>query len=230
MPTDFYDCEVRYARSAWEWCPALIRLAPNDREQLFQALHARYCEAHRAYHNWRHITQCLRQLQHVDEPYDPVLWLALFYHDAIYEPIATDNEVRSCGFLSHQLGGKVIQSTLARAEWWIHATKTHEPVGWDPSSEVFLDIDLSILGQPSWVYRQYERAIRAEYSMVDWPAYRAGRLGILRSFRNRDRIYLTDKFHSLYHTQATDNLEWAIGRLERMGDVDSDDSDDRLPP
>ncbi|MBL7570773.1 hypothetical protein, partial [Escherichia coli] len=60
-------------------------------------LRRRYAEPHRAYHGQAHIDALLRGLvneaRHVGN--GAAVELAIWYHDAIYDPAAADNEARS---------------------------------------------------------------------------------------------------------------------------------------
>src|SRR5438128_12245744 len=71
--------------------------AQGSPEPVWADLSKRYTERHRAYHTLRHIEQCLVEFDEVRrEAVDPIaVELALWYHDAVYDPHARDNEERS---------------------------------------------------------------------------------------------------------------------------------------
>jgi predicted metal-dependent HD superfamily phosphohydrolase len=54
----------------------------------------------------------------------------------------------------------------------IRATKNHGGEHLSTAGQLFLDLDISILGVPSELYNEYSRAIRTEYDWVPWPMYR----------------------------------------------------------
>src|SRR4051794_1155965 len=65
-----------------------------------QMLLQRYGEVHRHYHNAAHIVACLEQLEAVPDfvaadRHGIMLQLAIFFHDAVYDPRGKDNELRS---------------------------------------------------------------------------------------------------------------------------------------
>ena len=74
-------------------------------------LRRRYGEPHRAYHDDAHVGLLwLRHLLHGGDPGDRDLALAILFHDAIYDPMAKDNEDASAALLGaagagrHRLG------------------------------------------------------------------------------------------------------------------------------
>src|ERR1044071_4041087 len=67
--------------------------------EVVRDLARRYAEPHRAYHTAEHIAEVLRWFDWAAERtgwHDPVdVYLAIVFHDAIYDPLAVDNEARS---------------------------------------------------------------------------------------------------------------------------------------
>jgi predicted metal-dependent HD superfamily phosphohydrolase len=138
---------------------------------------------------------------------------ALWFHDAVYDTKAKDNEERSAALardvirsasLSGSFGDLVTRLIVATK----HATP---PVA--RSEQLVVDIDLSILGQSHRKFDEYERRIRAEYSWVPAPGFATGRLAILSSIQSRPRIYSTDLFHGKYERSARENLARSIAQL-----------------
>ena len=97
----------------------------------------------------------------------------------------------------------------------ILATHTHTTSAVDGRfAELFLDMDLSILGAGEKRFDGYDAAIGEEYSFVPLETYRARRAEILKSFLGRPRPYLTDDYHRRPDGRARANLRRAIDRLE----------------
>lgn len=192
--------------------------------ELIDGLRQRYGEPQRHYHTWAHIEALLRHFETIRDGLcnaEAVLW-ALYWHDAIYDPQASDNEDRSAGLLQEQASDHLSKEALELADRIIRATKRHEvPVGLTAKDESdlkhFLDIDLSILAAAEPVFDAYEDQIRAEYTFVPEPIYRQARGGILQGFLQRDRLYFTDHFYRLWETQARTNLKRSIARLTQEG-------------
>ena len=174
-----------------------------------------YAEPQRAYHTLRHLTHCLDELEdarHLAEHPNEVE-MALWFHDAIYDPKAKDNEERSAelarrvateALLPEAFGNRVADLVLA--------TRHHGlPEGADAC--LLVDIDLSILGRPQGEFDEYETNIRKEYLFVPWDRYRSARSAVLRSFLDRPAIYSTEFFQQKYESRAKANLERSLENL-----------------
>lgn len=180
-----------------------------------EPLLALYAEPHRAYHNAEHIIACLAELDACSAAVAQrdALTLALFFHDAIYDPRRGDNEEASAVVAGGMLGGRVASALLADVQRLIRITDhRHPPTAED--QKLIVDVDLSILGKPRAVFAAYETAIRAEYAHVPDDAFRAGRAKVLRHFLDRPRIYVTPQFVEQYEHAARVNLEWSLAQLQ----------------
>ena len=200
-------------RGAWEraW-EGLGVVAPGAAE--YDKLVECYAERHRAYHTRQHLEECLTQLGQVRElcSHADAVALALWYHDAIYKPRRSDNEVRSADWLAKvadQVG--VPAPAVTRMRELVLATR-HEAVPGDIDAQILVDIDLSILGAPIERFDEYEQQIRREYRWVPLPLYRAQRAKVLKSFIARPRIYTTERYFTL-ESQARENIERSLARL-----------------
>ncbi len=176
----------------------------------------RYNEDHRAYHDVEHIAECLSWFDRVrnlaERPAE--LEVALFFHDAIYEPLASDNEARSAEKL-RQLAreARVPTDAVERIARLIESTATHEATSGDAA--LLSDIDLAILGASPARYARYEREVRREYAAIDDASYQSGRAPVLRGFLERVEIYRTPRLAARLEAQARDNLSSALSALER---------------
>lgn len=175
----------------------------------------RYAEPHRAYHTVQHLEECLGWLdeaRHVaDRPAS--VELALWYHDAVYQPRRDDNEQASAGLARLHLGrggapAPLIEQVCALIRWTEH---TAEPPPGDPA--LIVDIDLAVLGAPPPRYAEYERQIRQEYDWVPLPVFRRQRAALLESFLARTPIFSTPYLHERLEHQARINLAAAISKL-----------------
>lgn len=188
-----------------------------DHLDMFGRVQAAYSEPHRFYHDVTHIDACLAQLDAVralaQAPAE--VEMALWMHDAVYVPRASDNERKSADWAAAFLQSAGVSKPRAdRVEAHIMATvHAVEPAGAD--SRLVVDIDLSILGRDEATYDLFERNVRREYRWVPWFLYRRKRIEVLRSFLDRSRIYFTDTFHERFESAARANLARAIATLAR---------------
>ncbi len=187
----------------------------SEAAEQFAALQERYSEPQRAYHTFDHISDCLAQfdlVRHQAARPDEVEF-ALWLHDVIYDPHASDNEEKSAQWavdMLHQ--GAVSAAVIARVAELIMVTR-HITVPDDTDAQLVVDIDLSILGRAPDVFAAYEDQIRYEYNWVPDKVYRQERARILERFLARPAIYQTSFFRARYEVQARRNLKQSILRL-----------------
>ena len=140
--------------------------------------------------------------------------LALWFHDAIYNPTANNNEQKSAewaGEVIRQVG--LDEGVAERVRQLILATR-HNAVVFERDEQLIVDVDLSILGREDEVFWEYEHNIRKEYRWVPDFVFRRKRVDILRGFLQREQIYQLELFRRKYEGRARHNLIEAISRLE----------------
>jgi predicted metal-dependent HD superfamily phosphohydrolase len=181
------------------------------------ALEAAYAEPHRRYHTRRHIEQCLALLDAVpdlSEGERRVLTWAIWWHDAIYDPKAADNEARSAELARQglrELGASLHErDEVARL---IGLTAGHSVEPGDRLGEILVSIDLSILGAAPQDYDAYARAIREEYAHVPEDLWRAGRGRVLQHFLDAPVIFPDPAFAGRFEAQARANLSRELASL-----------------
>jgi predicted metal-dependent HD superfamily phosphohydrolase len=192
------------------WLELWSRLgAQGSGASILAQLAAAYAEPGRAYHTAEHIRDCLVQLdlsrnlaQHPDE-----VEAALWFHDAVYRPGASDNEDQSAELARTALStGAVPREVADRTAALVLATR-HAGVPSSPDEQLICDIDLSILGREPGIFDAFEQQIRREYAWVPEPMYRRERSAVLSGFLRRRSIYQTDQFRQRYEALARANLE-----------------------
>jgi predicted metal-dependent HD superfamily phosphohydrolase len=189
--------------------------AVKDSVSCFNRLIAAYSEPHRHYHNLRHIAECQQEFDAVRERVTSPesIELAIWFHDAVYDTKAPDNEEKSAEWAKGFLAAEGVRdSIVVQVSNLVLATKHHD-IQLDPAAPALVDIDLSILGQPERRFWEYEAQIRSEYSWVDPTVFSLKRAEILETFLARPRIYSTDWFFERYERQARQNLQASITRL-----------------
>jgi predicted metal-dependent HD superfamily phosphohydrolase len=202
-------------RSFWGACGAR-----GDAGRFFEELDVRYREPHRFYHGWPHILACLDELDSARQlcGSPPAVELALWYHDAVYDPRARDNEARSAALARESADAMgIAEAAAAEAEALVllttHAAGLPKDAGAAADAAVILDIDLAILGSSPPAFASYEKAIRAEYSFLPENEYRQGRARVLQSFLDRPRIYLTDLYRERLELRARENIRGSLDAL-----------------
>jgi len=182
--------------------------------ELLVELEARYGEPHRHYHTWRHVLACFAARDALAAPPSPAVDLAILFHDAIYEPLAHDNEAASAALMvGYGARFGLDPAAVARAEPIILATKHADATVIDPETALMLDADLSILGSDPATFATYERAVRKEYAAVDDAAWNAGRAGVLETFLERPVLYATARGRALWDAPARRNLRASLAAL-----------------
>lgn len=197
---------------AWREAHWALGIAEHDAAR--RALRARYQEAHRAYHDLTHLDACLALLeQHrADAARVGELLLALLFHDAVYDPLAHDNEAQSAQLArAHLEHAQAQRDAIERVCAMILDTRTHEPSSADAA--LLLDLDLSILGEDPPTYERFERAIRAEFQAIPDEHFLPGRAAVLERFLTRPHIYRGAAMRAQREERARQNLSRAIARL-----------------
>lgn len=185
----------------------------------FSELEQLYGEQGRFYHNLEHVERSLYELERSEvEAMDRLLLaMAIWYHDAVYDVRAKDNELQSALLAKGRLLDGGVEGERAAAVYRLIMATCHGVPAAPPAADeaLLLDIDLAILGQSEEIYDRYEQAIRLEYSHVELESYRKGRGKVLQSFLNRESIYLTADFRQRYEEPARQNLKRALVLLHQ---------------
>ncbi len=197
------------------WAELMQGLALSPNPETFEQLHAAYAEKHRHYHTTAHIEDCLQKLDIVkSQAVAPEnIALALWFHDAIYQPLKSDNELQSAVWATQFLKNAGASPSRIQAIHDLIMVTRHQVPANTPDEALLVDIDLSILGADADTYQEFETNVRKEYRWVPWFLYRAKRAEILQSFLNRRHIYTNEWFCRRYEASARTNLAQAITTL-----------------
>lgn len=206
------DLELRIA-----WEGHIGRTAAS--KERFTSVLDRYREPHRAYHDVRHVrwvVRHVRELAHGRHLVDlGAAIAAAFFHDAVYDPRATDNEAASATLASTALGeigwGR---ERIAQVAEMVIGTKHHR---WDTTTSVDTDVvyaaDLGVLAAEPAGYSAYVRNVRREYGHVNDSDWANGRSAVLRSFLDRDAIFAPRLELDGWELRARGNLTAELSSL-----------------
>lgn len=179
---------------------------------LMEQLLARYAEPHRRYHSQQHLHECLAHLVpalHLAE-HPGEIEIALWFHDAIYELKAQDNEAQSAQWAARELAAAgLAPEACERVVALVMATR-HAALPPSGDAQLLVDVDLAILGAAPERFAEYERQIREEYAWVPGWIFRRKRRAVLRQFLERDPIYGTAHFRERLEAAARRNLAQAV--------------------
>ncbi|MCU1356786.1 MAG: hypothetical protein JWM89_2204 [Acidimicrobiales bacterium] len=154
-------------------------------------LRARHREPHRRYHTEEHVAEVLREVDRLGRTLDTreqlAIRLAAAFHDAIYDPAASNGEseaasaelaVRTLRGLDHGAD----EDLVSEVDRLIRLTVGHEVAPDDRAGAVLVDADLWVLSAAEERYDRYVRDVRAEYAHVADDLWRVGRGAVLQRF------------------------------------------------
>jgi predicted metal-dependent HD superfamily phosphohydrolase len=221
--TDRYPTPLDDTALGATWAAAWSSLGRPAPAGLQAELMTAWSEPQRHYHDQRHLRECLGLWTQWREhsPRAGEVALALWFHDAIYDPQASSNEMNSAAWAARSLVRAGADSdTAQRVHDLVMATQhgfTQETapaaLGASLDAQLLVDIDLSILGSPTERFQRYDQDVRKEYAWVPGFRYQEARAQILQSFLDRPRLYQGEHAVALLEAQARINLAGALSGL-----------------
>ena len=197
-----------------DWLDLCQRLGAKNAEVVWGWLEAAYSESHRYYHTLNHIEHCLDELCSLERKYPPEVELAIWFHDIVYDTLSSDNEDKSAEIATNAVSlmqlpngfVPIMRAMVLESKHSDHRYCTEE-------TNIFIDIDLSILGQTPEVFAEYEQQIRQEYAWVPYIDYCTARINVLKKFLARPTIYKSMEMRAKFEQQARDNIKNSIDTL-----------------
>lgn len=179
----------------------------------WQKLEKAYSSRSRHYHNLTHLTEmmvCFENYKNQLQFPDAVLY-ALFYHDYIYNSTRKDNELKSAEYAAQLLpeNAGVDKQTIFDM---ILATKQHVYQGVE-DEKWLIDFDLKVLAKEPEAYTIYAKQNRKEFSIYPDFLYNPGRKKALEHFLEKEFIYQTEIFRTLFESKARANIQEEINQL-----------------
>lgn len=204
--------EINYLSHSWQLLAGKytgdIKLIKN----LFRQIQSAYSSPGRYYHNLNHIDSLLSLSdQYATSVSDKdLIDFAIFYHDIVYSPSESDNELRSAEVAKNSLTElSVPEEKRAAVVEYIIASKVHAVGANENDTDLawFLDFDMSILGAEWERYLQYSRDVRREYDMYPDLIYNAGRKNFLQQTLSMPFIFHTAELREKFDRRARENLK-----------------------
>lgn len=166
-----------------------------------------YQEPHRHYHSLEHIAGMLHAGR--EWPLDDVQTMAVWFHDAIYDPRSRTNEEDSAALAGARLRtAGWAEADVDRVQRIVLDTKRHLPT--TPGADAVLDLDLMSLALPWPEFARNTERIRREYAHVADGDFADGRRSFFTTMLQRERLFYTP-FGASWEAPARANLRRAIG-------------------
>lgn len=176
-------------------------------EETFNMLMKKHTEPHRFYHNTSHLVSLLENLEkfNLERHKKGFLTYMIFFHDAIYNPMAKDNEEQSAQlYEAFAEKSGLTDHLLKKGIDVILGTKHHATAPSNELLDTFLDLDLSILGSSLETFLEYEQNIRLEYGFVPDSIYEVERAKVMKTLKGE---YRTETGKVLWQALRDENLK-----------------------
>lgn len=181
---------------------------------------SRWSEPHRQYHDRAHLLAVLRALDLLRSRGEPVgpfpraPWLAAWFHDAVYQGVAGQDEEDSAALAERLLPpAGVPADEVAEVARLVRLTTSHWPEADDAAGRLLCDADLEVLARPQPAYARYVAAVRREYSHVPGADFAVGRAEVLRTLLGTVPLYATATGRELWEVAARENLTAELADL-----------------
>jgi predicted metal-dependent HD superfamily phosphohydrolase len=200
-----------YMYNRWKCLCERVQITDEQAiESLWKDLKDHYDEPQRAYHTLTHIYDLLTKRDELERKINDIVSvdLAIFYHDIIYDPKSATNEEDSAVHFERVMTPYLPKFMINKVNEYIMATKAHSVLESDDFDlQVFIDMDMSILGHAWSDYYAYAAKVRTEYQHVPIEAYCRQRAAFLRHFiETVPYIYASREYRSMYEDSARDNI------------------------
>jgi predicted metal-dependent HD superfamily phosphohydrolase len=205
-----------------QWHALTAPLLPSHarREAELARLLAAYGAPERHYHSLQHLVNLFNQVADFPQQDAAVMGLAIWFHDAVYNALRSDNETKSGEWALAFLAETTLEpARQARVADFIRRSQDHtqpQPPD-DADLLLFLDADLSILGAPEAAYWDYARQVRREYRLVPELLYRPGRRKVLAKMLAAPVLYHTPALREALDSPARRNLQLELDAWGRGG-------------
>ena len=140
--------------------------------------------------------------------------LALWFHDAVYDPGDPTNERRSAElFLKHSAGAR---AHFRRRVSALILTTRRNRTPRSNDCKFIDDIDLAGFGSPWDDFMYNGNLLRREFALQSDKDYYRGLTAFLGLLRRRPRFFRTDWFAERFEAQAQENLDRLLADIARQ--------------
>jgi predicted metal-dependent HD superfamily phosphohydrolase len=207
-------------RRRWMRLLRQFQVDEDAAQAVFEELVTLYTGPDRFYHDLSHIRELLDIIAGFEPYIDDytAVRLAVWFHDAIYNTRANDNEVLSAALARRALTHLGLpQEAVLRVQELILATAGHYAVPHDLDAQILLDADLSPLGASPDVFASDGQDLQREHAWMSDSDYAAARQRILKDFLDRERLFQTAWFRDKYEDQARRNISRSLETVGKDG-------------
>jgi len=175
------------------------------------------------YHSLRHLQECLQLLDRWgrDAAARHEVGIALWFHDAVYDPRRDDNEDKSARWAAKALKplgvaadgvrriGRLVRATRHLAQGAKVRVQRFDGL------DLMVDIDLAILGSDRARFEQYERQVRLEYAHVSDEDFARSRAAFVEALLAARPLYRTAIARAELESAARENLARSLRHWRR---------------
>jgi predicted metal-dependent HD superfamily phosphohydrolase len=180
------------------------------------AVLGRWAEPHRGYHDLAHLDEVLARIDLLaaEAEHADVVRLAAWFHDAVYDPTAGDNEQRSAELAQEVLDRLGVAGDVGdEVARLVRLTATHDVADDDRDGGVLCDADLAVLASDDLRYASYVEGVRREYGHLDDATFARGRGAVLRRLLDRPALFHTAYGQREWEAGARHNIAAELARL-----------------
>ncbi|SEE93035.1 Predicted metal-dependent phosphohydrolase, HD superfamily [Ruania alba] len=169
----------------------------------------RWDEEHRHYHTTAHLLDVLEALDVLCAPDEPPrsVVLAAWFHDAVYQGVAGQDERDSAALAQNVLPRTGISGPeVAEVARLVRVTAEHQVGEHDRNAALLCDADLAVLGRDEAGYRRYLRQVREEYAHVGDADWQTGRSAVVQHLLAQEPLFHTPRGAARWADRARTNL------------------------
>lgn len=142
---------------------------------------------------------------------------AILFHDVVYDPTRSDNEMRSAVLWERSAPADLPRRDVGWVAETIRATADHlaaRPIGTlrQRARRWMLDLDLTPLGDEPALFNRNTRALRVEYRHLPDADWKMQRAAFLRRLQAAPDLYHSHPIAAVFAARARRNLAREVGR------------------